>query len=113
MESNFELRCNLAESRGDGLSDRGSLFHTLCLIPMIYGQYPVLDVHQFFPYWEEGDDMVSIPDGFLENGITWPLCGYVPDTPDILLGLERRWPYPPRPEQIIDDSMQVDESQSK
>jgi hypothetical protein len=112
-QSNFELRWNLAESQGDWLSDRGWLFHTLCLIPMIDGQYPELDVHHFFPYWEEGDDMESIPAGFLENKITWPLCGYVPDTPDVILGLEQRWPYPPQPEQITNDSMQVDMSQSK
>jgi hypothetical protein len=80
---------------------------------MIDGQYPELDVHHFFPYWEEGDDMESIPAGFLENKITWPLCGYVPDTPDVILGLEQRWPYPPQPEQITNDSMQVDMSQSK
>jgi hypothetical protein len=55
---------------------------------MIYGQYPALDVHQF-PYWDEGDDMVAIPDGSLENRITWPLCSYIPDTPEITLGLER------------------------
>src|SRR5262245_11087278 len=108
-QSNFDLRWRLAESL-HGWSDRGSLFHTSLLVLMTYGQYPALDVHQFFAYWDEGDDMVAIPDGFMENGVTWPLCGYIPPTPEFTLGLERRWPYPPWPEH---DFMEVDMDQSK
>ena len=73
---------------------------------MIY-RHTELDTEQLFPYW--GDvDVGPIPDGFLEKKITWPLAGYIPYTPEIILGLERRWPHQPWPEQSNDDSMQVD-----
>ena len=34
--------------------------------------------------------------------MTWPLAGYVPDSPDILFGFVKRWPCPPWPEEDLE-----------
>jgi hypothetical protein len=39
----------------------------------------------------------TIPDDYKRQGITWPLAGYIPETPEIMFGWERRWPHLPWP----------------
>jgi hypothetical protein len=59
---------------------------------------PALNLENLFPYQDQ-IDIPPMPEGYLEEGITWPLSGYVPNTPEIVLGLTRRWPHPPWPEE--------------
>jgi len=55
--------------------------------------------NNFFPLWS--DINWSRPTELGEH-VTWPLAGYVPDSPDILFGFVKRWPCPPWPEEDLE-----------
>ena len=108
--STLQLQWQLAESSDD--EERVFYYYLLYVtsISMIYA-YVEPDMLQFFPPWVDVDEV--IPEGYAEKQITWPLCGYIPATPEIILGMERRWPHLPWPELRNSDSMEVDESKSR
>jgi hypothetical protein len=95
-ESTFDLRWKLAESAGDWSSRGSGSYDIIFSLVWIRDHLLGPNAENLFPYWEDGD-FASIPEGYLEKGITWPLSGYVPPTPENILGLEKRWPHPPWP----------------